>query len=84
MLLFKMSPNEVLSISSVSDLAIWIRTQDGSKPFWYRGQPDATWKLIPRIGRTHDGVNSENIILARFKQNGLSCSHHYLIVNLIG
>ena len=47
-------------------------TKTDSSPnstYWYRGQSQADWKLIPSLARPDNDLRSESHLIERFKQN---------------
>ena len=57
------------TISSVSDLLSALEGHSPSSSFWYRGQSNEDWGLLPSLARESDGLNREWDLIAKFKQN---------------
>ena len=57
-------------VVSISDLIEKLKADLASctGPFWYRGQADKAWKLLPRLSRLNRNIN-EIDLLRRFRQN---------------
>ena len=56
-------------ITSVSDLLSALAEHVSSSSYWYRGQSNESWTLLPGLAREPDGLNREWDLIAKFKQN---------------
>ena len=44
-------------ISSISDLLSALEGHSSSSSYWYRGQSNQDWSLLPGLARESDGLN---------------------------
>ena len=56
-------------ISSISDLLSALEGHSSSLSYWYRGQSNEDWSLLPGLARELDGLKREWDLIAKFKQN---------------
>ena len=56
-------------VSSIASLLSALEENASSPAFWYRGQSNLDWELLPSLAREPDGLRRESNLLARFKQN---------------
>ena len=57
-------------ISSISDLLCVLKNNPAPKSmYWYRGQSNVDWKLLPALARCQAELGRESDLLARFKQS---------------
>ncbi len=57
-------------VNSVSQLLKYLEKDANDNQFyWFRGQGNAEWKLLPCIARNKDVVKAEASLIARFQQN---------------
>jgi len=57
-------------VKSVPQLLKYLKKDTKKNQFyWYRGQENARWKLVPSLGRNRDVVMAEVSLIARFQQN---------------
>ena len=62
--------DSITDISSIGDLLIRLKTDSSpNSTYWYRGQSQADWKLIPSLARPDNDLRSESHLIERFKQN---------------
>ena len=62
--------DSITDISSISDLLVRLKTDSSpNSTYWYRGQSQADWKLIPSLARPDNDLRSESHLIERFKQN---------------
>ena len=57
------------AISNISDLLSALEGHSSSSSYWYRGQSNEDWPLLPSLAREPDGLNREWDLIAKFKQN---------------
>jgi hypothetical protein len=58
------------TISNVGEFVAELRKdKSNNSPIWCRGQADASWKLIPSIGRNPKHIEAELTIIKIFKQS---------------
>ena len=58
------------TISSISDLLSVLKNNpEPTSMYWYRGQSNVDWKLLPALARRQGDLTRESDLLARFKQN---------------
>lgn len=64
-------------ISSIGDLiaALLEKKTIGTGAIWYRGQSNASWKLLPSLLRQKNAI-SESSLLTRFKQSAAMLASH--------
>jgi len=59
-------------IKSVTQLLEYLKKDAKENQFyWFRGQQDVSWKLVPYLGRKRNTVKAEASLIARFKQNAM-------------
>lgn len=58
-------------IGSVEDLMKVLASAGGPETRWYRGHADVSWTLIPSLARKREWIESEILLLKKFKQNAI-------------
>ena len=58
-----------VTVSSIAGLMSVLHGNCSSSTYWYRGQSDEKWKLLPSLARQENGLGRESDLIARFKQN---------------
>lgn len=62
--------SEPPTISSIAELLSVLKGHsDRSSMYWYRGQSNIAWSLLPALARCQDDLRRESDLLARFKQS---------------
>lgn len=67
-------PQTVRSIGTLLTVLRRLKSRHGM--LWYRGQPDASWSLLPSLARAKDGLGAETDLISRFKQNAAMLIGH--------
>ncbi|WP_217201701.1 FRG domain-containing protein [Streptomyces buecherae] len=58
-------------ITNVEDLMQVLASFGGPETQWYRGHSDISWQLIPSLARKREWIESEILMLKKFKQNAI-------------
>ena len=58
-----------MEVSRIADLISALHENNSSLTYWYRGQSDEKWSLLPGLVRQENGLIRESDFIARFKQN---------------
>ena len=56
-------------ISNIAELLAALRENLEGSVYWYRGQSDVSWRLLPSLARENDGLMRETHLIAQFKQS---------------
>ena len=57
------------TISSIADLLSALKSNLPVSSYWYRGQSNEGWSLLPSLAREPSDLNRESDLIAKFKQN---------------